>query len=93
MQAVVQAFAQVGYSRCKNGTLETGFEKIAIYATRDADKKLQPEHASRQLVDGRWTSKMGNDEDIEHTTVADVSGPEYGKVLCYMRRPRRCAGR
>jgi hypothetical protein len=89
MNAFVQAFGQVGYSRCKNGSLERGFEKVAIYAIPDARGKLQPEHASRQLADGRWTSKMGLDEDIEHLTVNDVGGPEYGKAVCYMRRPLR----
>jgi hypothetical protein len=86
--AFVQAFGTVGYVRCKNGNYEEGFEKIAIYASKDAKRKLVPEHAARQLVDGRWTSKMGLDEDIEHLTVNDVCGPEYGKVVCYMRRQR-----
>jgi hypothetical protein len=87
LRAFVQAFGTVGYVRCKNGSLEKGFEKIAIYASKDADQKLVPEHAARQLIDGRWMSKMGLDEDIEHLTVNDVGGPEYGKVVCYMRRP------
>jgi hypothetical protein len=89
LAAFVQAFCKVGYVRCKNGSFEKGFEKIAIYASKDEDQKLVPEHAARQLVDGRWTSKMGLDEDIEHLTVNDVGGPEYGKVVCYMRRPLR----
>ena len=84
--AFVKAFATQGYVRCKNGNLEEGFEKIAIFAVR-VDGKLVPEHAARQLSDGRWASKMGSDEDIEHISVTDVSGPEYGKPVCFLRRP------
>jgi hypothetical protein len=89
VSAFVQAFAAVGYVRCKNGDHEVGFEKIAIYASTTATGKWVPEHAARQLIDGRWTSKMGLDEDIEHLTVNDVGGPGYGRAVCYMRRPLR----
>jgi hypothetical protein len=87
VSAFVQAFGTVGYVRCKNSNYDEGFEKIAIYASKAAKGKLVPEHAARQLIDGRWTSKMGLDEDIEHLTVNDVAGPAYGRVVCYMRRP------
>lgn len=87
MSAFVKAFATEGFSPCKNGTLEDGFEKIAIFAVR-RDGKLVPEHAARQLADGRWTSKMGSDEDIEHVSVGDVVGPEYGKAVKFLRRER-----
>jgi hypothetical protein len=84
--AFVQAFGTVGYVRCKNGNHEEGFEKIAIYANKAATGKWVPEHAARQSSNGKWTSKMGLDEDIEHQSVNDVCGPEYGKAVCFMRR-------
>ena len=56
--------------------------KIAIYAHDDG----QPTHAARQLPDGRWTSKMGHLEDIEHRVVDDVNGPQYGSPVRFMRR-------
>ena len=87
--AFVQAFGTVGYVKCKNGNCEEGSEKIAIYVSKAVDGKWVPEHAARQLIDGRWTSKMGLDEDIEHQSLNDVCGPEYGKVVRFMRRPRR----
>ena len=84
--AFVQAFGTRGYVKCKNGNHEEGFEKIAIYANKAATGKWVPEHAARQSSNGKWTSKMGLDEDIEHQSVNDVCGPEYGKAVCFMRR-------
>lgn len=85
--AFVSAFQTLGYEVCADGSLEPGFEKVAIYAR--PDKK--PQHAARQLRDGRWTSKMGLAywPDIRHDTLDVVSGPVYGAPVCYMRRPRK----
>jgi hypothetical protein len=44
-------------------------------------------HAARQLPNGKWTSKLGKGEDIEHDTPDDVSGGIYGEVVEIMRRP------
>ncbi len=79
------AFRTIGYAPCPDGTWEPGFEKVAIYAEEFDD----PTHASRQLPDGRWTSKLGPDEDIEHDTADDVAGGLYGEVFQFMRRPQR----
>jgi hypothetical protein len=62
MDAFVRAYALCGYSPCQDGSLEVGVEKIAIYAKATGE----PKHASRQLATGRWTSKLGQSEDIEH---------------------------
>ena len=80
---MIEAFRTIGYELCANGVMETGFEKVAIYAEGFVD----PTHASRQLSDGRWTSKIGPDEDIEHDTADDVAGGLYGDIIMYMRRP------
>ena len=66
-----------------NSTLEQGIEKIAIYA----DGKVY-EHAARQLANGKWTSKMGKGEVIEHDTPEDLVGPAYGQVVKFMQRKR-----
>ncbi|PWT78411.1 MAG: hypothetical protein C5B58_15330 [Acidobacteria bacterium] len=76
------AFATLGFEECHSGDLETGVEKIAIYTLRG-----KPTHAARQLRDGRWVSKLGLEEDIEHQTVNGVSGDIYGCVAVYMKRP------
>src|SRR6266849_9819404 len=59
--AFQNAFAGLGYTVCDMEELETGFEKIAIFALAGA-----PKHAARQLPSGSWTSKIGFLEDIEH---------------------------
>ena len=80
---VIAAFRTAGYDVCADGVLVAGYEKVAIYADGFDD----PTHAARQLPDGRWTSKLGPDEDIEHDTAEDVSGGLYGDIVQYMRRP------
>jgi hypothetical protein len=39
-----------------------------------------PTHAALQLESGDWTSKLGDFEDISHSTIEAVSGPVYGRV-------------
>jgi hypothetical protein len=85
--AFVSAYALQGYTQCIDGALEPGFEKIAIYGLT-VGSDLVPTHAARQLADGRWTSKLGNCEDIEHDTLEGLNGPRYGAPVCYLRRPR-----
>src|SRR5437773_1217674 len=56
LDAFIKAFATEGYLVCADGSLENGFEKIAIYVDRGGE----PTHAARQLLNGTWTSKMGS---------------------------------
>ena len=76
----------LGYTECPDGALEAGHEKVVLFALRDDGGDLVPTHAARQLADGRWTSKLGPLEDIEHTNVEDVNGPIYGVPVRFMRR-------
>jgi hypothetical protein len=56
----------------------------------DGDGQLA--HAARQLQSGRWTSKLGDLEDIEHDLRALEDQPNtpsqwpYGRVSAFMRR-------
>jgi len=77
------AYATLGYVQCDNASVEVGFEKIALYVLNDGT----PTHAARQLPDGRWTSKLGHCEDIEHVNLECLQGPLYGKVSVYLKRP------
>ncbi len=80
--AFVAAFAVVGYALCDGDGLEPGYEKIALFA----DTEGRPTHAARQLVpSGRWTSKLGKREDIEHN-LRDLEGGLYGSVVLIMKR-------
>ena len=76
------AFALFGYGPCTEEDLEPGFEKVALFA--DASGKST--HAARQLATGRWTSKLGRMEDIEHE-LHDLEGAVYGSVVLISKRP------
>lgn len=66
VEAFEKAFVTLGYEECADGSLEEGWEKIAIFAKNTGDTaRLLPTHVARQLQDGRWTSKLGTLEDIE----------------------------
>lgn len=58
-----------------------GMVKVALMA-----KAGKPTHMCRQLSNGRWTSKLGQSDDIEHELDALV-GPIYGDVQCILQRP------
>jgi hypothetical protein len=81
VDAFVQAYNLQGYLHVTDSSLEPGKEKIAIFA----NKLGKPTHAARQLPNGRWTSKLGPQIDIEHELSA-VEGPEYGNVAIVLAR-------
>src|SRR5262245_26433492 len=54
LMAFVAAFASLGYVACDSEALESGFEKVALFA----DAAGIPTHAARQLPNGLWTSKL-----------------------------------
>ncbi|WP_437652365.1 DUF7689 domain-containing protein [Sorangium sp. So ce1182] len=85
LDAWAEAFATCGFVPCEDGSLEEGLVKVAIYA----DEEDTPQHAARQLADGRWASKLGDLEDIEHTATDALEEGEYGRVKLYLQRPRR----
>jgi hypothetical protein len=65
-----------------DASLEPGFEKVALYGGG-----LLYTHAARQLPTGKWTSKLGKAEDIEHETPDDVAGGIYAEWVQVMKRP------
>lgn len=75
LDTLQQAFAALDYEICPDGGLETDFEKVVLYGTA-----LFYTHVARQLPNGKWTSKLGRAEDIEHDTPEDA-------VLRFMKRP------
>jgi hypothetical protein len=81
-EALEQAFRSLGYEPCSDGSTEGGFEKVALYSAGQFYT-----HAARQLPTGKWTSKLGRLEDIEHDTPEDVAGGVYGEVFRFMKRP------
>jgi hypothetical protein len=81
LAAFRDAFATLGYVVCDNDQLEANFEKVALFGLAGV-----PKHAARQLSSGRWTSKLGPMEDIEHA-LHDLTGAVYGSVVLVMKRP------
>ena len=82
LAAFVPAFATRGFIPCDDDTVEAGFEKIAIYVNNQG----KPTHAARQLHNGRWSSKLGKEVDIEHSLVG-LMNSEYGSVAQILKRP------
>jgi hypothetical protein len=79
---LVLAFSAMGFESCEDETFEAGFEKVALYGHHAFFT-----HAARQLPSGKWTSKLGKAEDIEHDSPDVVAGGLYGEVVEIMKRP------
>lgn len=82
LTAFVLALATVGYEPCNDGVLEAGIEKVAVYALNGMVR-----HMALQHQQGSWRSKLGSDEDIEHS-LDGLEGPAYGNVIAFLKRPR-----
>lgn len=80
---LLAAYRRLGYVDCAGPEPEPGVEKIAVYGTAGVIWT----HAARQLPSGKWTSKLGELEDIEHESPEDVAGGDYGAVAQYLKRP------
>ena len=81
--ALVAVYKMLGFEICQGADIETGWDKIAIYGDKNGWT-----HAARQLESGRWTSKLGPFEDIEHANPHSLANTEYGNVICLMRRKK-----
>jgi hypothetical protein len=82
LTAMRDVFATLGFVVCPDAQQEVGYEKLALFV----DAQDIPTHAARQLPSGRWTSKLGQGDDIEHDLYA-LEGTVYGKVVLVMKRP------
>jgi hypothetical protein len=82
ISALVDVFVGLGFEiqQTKNSSYEVGIEKIALY-----EKRGMWTHAARQLPSGKWTSKLGADEDIEHDN-PECLHTKYGNIYCIMRK-------
>ena len=80
--AAIQTFESLGFEQCASNDLEPGFTKVAIYGDTAGYT-----HAARQLDDGKWASKIGKLEDIEHVSLGDLVGSAYGDVAAILKKP------
>ena len=84
LQAFERALGLAGYVERSDARVDVGKEKVAIYASSSG----MPTHAARQVADGWWASKLGENIDIEHQLEA-LDGPEYGRIALVLARPSR----
>ncbi len=82
LDAYIKVYEILGYTVCHDAKYENNFEKVAIYV----DSNGKPTHAARQLSSGKWTSKLGELEDIDHATVDCLVGLVYGSVAVILKR-------
>ena len=80
----IAAFRTLGYKVCEKETLEATYEKVALYVSISGT----PTHMARQIETGEWTSKLGRDHDIEHSTLDVISDSIYGSVSKILYRER-----
>ncbi len=89
IETVQRLFTAKGFVASSNSDLEPNVEKLALFAI-----EAEFTHVARQLPDGAWTSKLGEDCDIEHELQALMTPPSsfalwrYGRITTYMRRRR-----
>ena len=77
------AFTGLGYQPCNGASFELRHEKVAFYVGANGI----PTHAARQCQNGRWTSKLGDEVDIEHDFDALAGHTPYGVITLIMKRP------
>jgi hypothetical protein len=80
--AFVRAFKTIGYERCRSLRLARGYKKVVLYI----DSSGSPTHMARQLPNGKWTSKLGESEDIQHNSVEGLGGTIYGEPKLVLRK-------
>ena len=86
LTAVVKAFESIEYVECADGSLELGYEKIAIY---DHKSDAGEFHAARQLENGWWASKFGWHIDLDHKTPQAIEYWRNYQLQKWMKRPRK----
>jgi hypothetical protein len=81
LHAWIAAFEALGYQLCEEAEVVPGIEKVAFYGSGST-----PLHAARQKESGKWVSKLGPREDIEHD-LNGLEGDLYGRVIAILARP------
>ena len=82
VETAIRLFERLGYSRTEDASFEAGVSKVAVYGDEDGYT-----HAARQLPNGKWTSKLGKLQDIEHDTLESLTGNQYGSVRQVLKKP------
>jgi hypothetical protein len=75
-------FEKHNYSVADNSEVEPGYEKVVFYS----DDEGVPQHFARQLPNGKWTSKIGDLNDIEHDSLECLVSHLYGAPGLVLKR-------
>ena len=81
IESLQEVFAGLGFGECDDGSLVAGYQKVALY---EDDGEYQ--HASIQMPNGAWRSKMGPGPVIEHRSPESLSRGIYGNATTFMRK-------
>lgn len=84
VNSFIELYKLIGYEICETDTMEFNYEKIAIFI----DDNGLPTHAARQLSNGKWTSKLGCEFDIQHS-IYSMNNSVYGNARFFMSRLRK----
>ena len=99
IEAVIELFQGFGFTctSLSDVSYEKGTLKIAIYAD-----EVGYTHVARQLPNGRWTSKIGKLQDIEHDSLEALTSAirrigtdnekAYGNIAQVMRNDQALPG-
>jgi len=86
IETVSTIFTSEGFALTNNHDIESGYEKVAIYASLET---FEFSHIAKS--DGKvWKSKLGSGQDIYHYSLAVLEGDqadEYGIVERVLRKP------
>jgi len=81
-----KVLAYYGYvEECDDGSFEDEYVKVAMYV----DESGAPTHFARQIVDGNWTSKLGDFIDVVHHNLSCIEGNDhqhYGTAKYYFKK-------
>lgn len=86
-KTIVAFFATMGFQPVEysDTSLKADMEKVALYAASGGRWR----HVALQRANGKWTSKLGEHEDIEHDTAEALLGGEYESIVAVLARPRQ----
>ena len=82
LTAIGEFIGSLGYVESVDGLLENGVEKIVVFVENG-----DPKHVAWQKENGMWTSKIGENVDMEHT-LEGLAGGIYGVPKLFFCRPR-----
>ena len=86
VEIYAQALETLRFKRCQKPRWEKGVLTIALFTKPNGHFA----HAAKLLANGKWSSKLGDWEDITHNTLAalesDGTREAYGKVAIYLRK-------